>query len=80
VPRPPKSQLQTLGHPSQSGGACRLRVQNQAKRLHGSIPPQETCVHSLGPDPRFQAHRAIVPNTRIHVAEWWSESRLEEGE
>jgi hypothetical protein len=30
-----------------------LRVQNQAKRLHGSGPPQETCVHSPEPDPRF---------------------------
>ena len=50
---PPESQLQILGHPSQSGGACGLRVRNQAKRLHGSGPPQETCVHSLEPDPRF---------------------------
>jgi hypothetical protein len=53
VPGPPESQLQILRHPSQSGGAFRLRVRNQAKRLHGSGPPQETCVHSLGPDPRF---------------------------
>jgi hypothetical protein len=26
---------------------CRLRVQNQAKRLHGSGPPQETSTRSL---------------------------------
>jgi hypothetical protein len=53
VPGPPESQFQILGHPSQSGGACRLTVRDQVKRLHGSGPPQGTCVHSLEPDPRF---------------------------
>jgi hypothetical protein len=32
---------------------CRLRVQDHAKQLHSSGPPQETCVHSLEPDPRL---------------------------
>jgi hypothetical protein len=53
VSGPPGSQLQILGHPSQSGGACRLRVRDQAKRLHSSGPPQGTYVRSLGPDPRL---------------------------
>jgi hypothetical protein len=30
-----------------------LRVWNQAKRLHGSGPPQKTCVRSLELDPRL---------------------------
>jgi hypothetical protein len=30
---PPESQFHILGHPSQSGGACRLTVRDQAKRL-----------------------------------------------
>jgi hypothetical protein len=30
---------------------CRLRVRDQAKRLHNSGPPQGTCVHSLELDP-----------------------------
>jgi hypothetical protein len=58
MPGPPGSQLQMLGHPSQSGGACSLRVRNQAKRLHSSGPPKETSVHSLElylrlPDPQY---------------------------
>jgi hypothetical protein len=53
VPGPPESQFQILGHPSQSGGACRLTVQDQANRLHDSESPKGTCVHSLEPDPRF---------------------------
>jgi hypothetical protein len=53
VSGPPESQFHILGHPSQSGGECRLTVWDQAKRLHGSGPPQGTCVHSLEPDPRF---------------------------
>jgi hypothetical protein len=31
---------------------CRLRVWDQAKRLHSSGPPQETSAHSLEPDPQ----------------------------
>jgi hypothetical protein len=31
---------------------CRLRVRDQAKRLHSSGPPQETSVRSLHPDPQ----------------------------
>jgi hypothetical protein len=31
---------------------CRLRVRNQAKRLHSSGPLQETSAHSLEPDPQ----------------------------
>jgi hypothetical protein len=53
MPGPLESQFQILGDPSQSGGAHRLRVQDHAKRLHRSGPPQETCVHSLEPDPRL---------------------------
>jgi hypothetical protein len=45
--------FQILGHPSQSGGVCRLTVRDQAKRLHGSEPPQETSIHSLEPEPRL---------------------------
>jgi hypothetical protein len=47
------SQLQILGYSWQSGGACRLRVQNQAKQLHSSRPLQETSTHSLELDPRL---------------------------
>jgi hypothetical protein len=50
---PPGPRFQILGHPSQSGGACRLTLRNQAKRLHGFGPPQETSIHSLEPDPRL---------------------------
>jgi hypothetical protein len=50
---PPGSQLQILGHPSQSGRACRLRVRDHAKRLHSSGPPQGTCVRFLEPYPRL---------------------------
>jgi hypothetical protein len=53
MPGPLESEFQILGHPSQSGGACMLRVRDHAKRLHSSGPPQETCVHSLEPDPRL---------------------------
>jgi hypothetical protein len=53
MPGPLESQFQILGHPSQSGGACRLRVRDHAKRLHSSRLPQEMCVHSLEPDPRL---------------------------
>jgi hypothetical protein len=51
---PPRLQFQILGHPSQSGGACRLRVRDQAKRLHSSGPTQGACVHSLELDSRLQ--------------------------
>jgi hypothetical protein len=47
------SQFQILGHPLQSGGACRLRLRDQAKQLHGSGPLQETSIHSLELDPRL---------------------------
>jgi hypothetical protein len=59
---PPEPHFQILGHPLQSGGSCRLTVRDQAKRLHGSGPPQ-----CLEPDPRFLDHKAIVPNTKIPV-------------
>jgi hypothetical protein len=47
------SQFQILGHQLQSSGASRLRVQDQAKQLHGSGPLQETSVHSLELDLRL---------------------------
>jgi hypothetical protein len=43
--------FQILGYPLQSGEVCRLRVQNQAKRLHDSGPLQGTSTHSLEVDP-----------------------------
>jgi hypothetical protein len=51
MPGPTGSQFQILGYPLQSGGACRLRVQNHAKQLHSSGPLQETSAHSLELDP-----------------------------
>jgi hypothetical protein len=72
VSGPPRSQLQILGHPSQSGGACRLRVRDQAKRLHSSGPPQETCVRSLELDPRLldpQDYSSKYYGTRHRVVE-----------
>jgi hypothetical protein len=56
---PTGSQFQILGCPLQSGGACRLRVRNHAKRLHNFGPLQETSAHSLElvrrlPDPLQQ--------------------------
>jgi hypothetical protein len=59
MPGPTGSQFQILGCPLQSDGACTLRVQNHAKRLHNSGPLQETSAHSLElvhklPDPLQQ--------------------------
>jgi hypothetical protein len=53
MPGPTGSQFQILGHPLQSGGACRPRVRNHAKQQHSSGPLQETSVHSLELDPRL---------------------------
>jgi hypothetical protein len=53
VSGPPGPRFLILGHLSQSGGACRLTVQNQAMRLHDFGPPQETSIHSLELDPRL---------------------------
>jgi hypothetical protein len=46
---------------------CRLRVWDQAKRLHSSEPPQETSTHSLEPDPQVAGPPCIrigVPNCK----------------
>jgi hypothetical protein len=72
VPGLPESQFQILGHPLQSGGACRLTVLDQAKRLHGSGPPQGMCVHSLESDPRFpdpQGYSSKYQDTGRRVVE-----------
>jgi hypothetical protein len=47
MPGPTGSQFQILGCLLQSGGACRLRVWNHAKRLHNSGPLEEVSAHSL---------------------------------
>jgi hypothetical protein len=69
-PDPLGSQLQILGHSSQSGGACRLRVQNQAKRLHGSGPPQETCIHFSRTGPKVPGPTGL----QFHVLGYLSQS------
>jgi hypothetical protein len=48
-PDPLGSRFQILGHLSQGGGACSPTVRDQAERLHGPRPPQETSVRSLAP-------------------------------
>jgi hypothetical protein len=53
MPGPIGSQFQILGYSLQSGGVCRLRVQNHAKHLHSSGPLQETSAHSLELDPNL---------------------------
>ena len=42
-------QFRVLGYLLQNGGACRLRVRNQAKWLHDSGPLQE--ISTSSPDP-----------------------------
>jgi hypothetical protein len=51
MPGPTGSQFQILGHLLQSGGGCRLRIWNHAKKLHSSGPLQEMSADSLELDP-----------------------------
>jgi hypothetical protein len=58
-------QFQVLGYLLQSGAVCRLRVHDQAKRLHDFGPPQETDTFSselASYDPKIPFSGEGAPN------------------